>query len=235
MNYAFRTCLVALCATAGAGAVQAQNFGGNATFTLGPLSQVGTPTNALVITSTANGFVASNTVTVSTPLPASGTLVYWQLDRPFTLSAATTFFTTSFLDGFVSAPAGTFSPTLGSMRTYVIDTANNNNIFPGTTSQLALSLNNAGATTWTNLTNNSPNFTLPAYNFYAVRQVFDLDGVYVSGPGGNWVVDVPALSGITPVPELPTAALLAVGVLALALRRPKPNFDEVPSVIPRPH
>ncbi len=218
MHNAHRTCLVALCAIAACCAVQAQNFGGAATFTLGPLSQVGSPSNALVITSTANGFVASNTVTVSTPLPAAGTLVYWQLDRPFTLSTATTFFTTSFLDGFVTAPGGVFAPSSGSLRTYVIDTANNNNIFAGTTSQIGISLIN-GATTWSNLSFNSPNFTLPAYNFYAVRQVFDLDGVYLAGPGGSWLVDVPAASSISPVPELPSAALLATGVLALALRR----------------
>lgn len=219
MNNAYTTCLVALCATAATCAVQAQNFGGVATFTLGPLSQVGAPTNALVIFSTANGFVATNTVTVATvPAPVAGTLVFWQLDRPFTLSTATTFFTTTDLDGFVVPPGGVFSPTSGSMRTYVIDTANNNNIFAGTTSQLGLSLVNGG-TSWSNLTNNSPNFTLPAYNFYAVRQVFDLDGVYVAGGGGSWIVDVPAASSITPIPELPTAALLALGVLALALRR----------------
>ena len=218
MNNALRTSAVALCATA-ACAVQAQNWGGPATFTVGPLSQVGVPTNALVITSQPNGFVASNTVTVATaPAPVGGLLAVWQLDRPFSLSANTTFFTTSFLDGFVAPPVGTFGPTGGTLRTYVIDTANNNNIFGGTTSQILITLSNGG-TTWVNLTNNSPSFTLPAYPSYAVRQVFDLDGVYQSGGGGNWVVDVPAGSFLTPVPELPTAALLAVGVLALAWRR----------------
>jgi len=218
MNNALRTSLVALCATAAVCTVQAQNFGGGATFTLGPLSQVGTPSNALVITSTPNGFVATNTVTVSVPVPASGTLVYWQLDRPFTLGSPTTFFTSTSIDGFVAPPPGTFAATSGTLRTYVIDTANNN-IFAGTTSQIPLSLVN-GATFWPLLPPiNSPSFTLPAYNFYAVRQVFDLDGVYLSGPGGSWVVDVPAGSAITLVPELPTAALLALGGLALALRR----------------
>ena len=219
MNNALRTSVVTLCAAAAACGVQAQNWGGPATFTLGPLSQVGAPSNALVITSQPNGFVVSNTVTVATvPAPVGGTLAFWRLDRPFTLSANTTFFTTSFLDGFVAPPFGTFSTTLGTLRTYVIDTANNNNIFGGTTSQILISLTN-GATSWTNLTNNSPNFTLPAYNFYAVRQVFDLDGVYTSGPGGNWVIDVPAASSLILVPELPSAALLALGVLALAWRR----------------
>ena len=65
----------------------------------------------------------------------------------------------------------------------------------------------------------SPNFTLPTYNFYAVRQVFDLDGVYLGGPGGNWVVDVPAASDIKAVPEPAVYALMSLGLLALGLRR----------------
>jgi hypothetical protein len=218
MNNALRTGLFAICSTAAAGALHAQNFGGGATFTMGPNSQVGTPTNALVVTSLPNGFVATGTVTVSVPVPAAGTLAFWQLDRPFTLGSPTTFFTSTSIDGFVAPPPGTFSPTSGTLRTYVIDTANNN-ILPGTTSQIPLSLVN-GATFWPLLPpTNSPSFTLPAYNFYAVRQVFDLDGVYASGPGGSWVIDVPAASTITAVPELPTAALLALGGLVLAWRR----------------
>lgn len=212
--------LLVLCAMAAAGAAQAQTFGGSASFTFGPFTQLGPPpANALVLTSTVNGFVATGTATVTVPAaPVGGTLLFWQIDRAFTLSTATTFFTTTSLDGFVAPPPGGFGPTSGTLRTYVIDTANNNSIFAGTTSSIAITLVN-GATTWTLLSTNSPNFTLPTYNFYAVRQVFDLDGVYLGGTGGSWVVDVPAASAITAVPEPTSYALMTLGVLALALRR----------------
>jgi hypothetical protein len=222
MKNAHRTSLVAFCVTAAACAAQAQNFTGPAAFTLGPSTQLGPPpANALVLTSTGNGFVAAGTVTVTVaPAPVAGSLAFWEIDRPFTLSTATTFVTTSSLDGLVAPPLGGFGPTGGTLRSYVIDTANNNAILPGTTSQIALSLIN-GATTWTMLSTNSPSFTLPAYNFYAVRQVFDLDGVYLGGPGGSWVVDVPAGSDVVPapVPEPASYALMALGLAAFGLRR----------------
>jgi hypothetical protein len=50
-----------------------------------------------------------------------------------------------------------------------------------------------------------------------VRQVFDLDGVVLTGPGGNWIVDFP-VSTFVDVPEPMTMSLLATG-LAVTLRR----------------
>ena len=216
MTNAHRTIPGVVLALTATCAVHAQTWGGNANFTLGPQTQLGPPpANALVLTNTANGFVASGTATVTVaPSPVAGTLMFWQLDRPFSLSTATTFFTTTSLDGFVAPPPGAFSPTSGSLRTYVIDTANSNVAIAGTSSFIPITLVN-GATTWTLLSTNSPNFTLPTYNFYAVRQVFDLDGVYLGGPGGNWVVDVPAASDIHAVPEPAVYALMLLGLLAL--------------------
>ena len=74
---------------------------------------------------------------------------------------------------------------------------------------------------WTSLSASSGGggFTWTAGVFpgAVMQQQFTLLGNYTSGPGGNWVIDVPLVSET--VPEPGTLALLALGGVALLRRR----------------
>jgi hypothetical protein len=194
-------------------------FAGNAFFSMLPTSTVGIPTNNLVITNTLNGFTVAGDVTVlvpSAPPAAAGFLVEWIIDRP--LSPGFTFTnwtTTTNLDGFSAPPVGIAGNTSGQVSTEFTE--------PGmqgpSQSSLPMTLI-AGAATWPTLSNTSGVFSgnTPGAPIYFLRQHFWLDGVYQSGPGGNWVVDVPVDSFITQVPEPATLGVLATLGFALLMR-----------------
>ena len=80
---------------------------------------------------------------------------------------------------------------------------------------IPLTLTN-GAAIWPQQTVNSGTFFYVAGGTNYLRQTWVLDGTKLSGPGGNWIIDLPLESGI--VPEPATAALLAGAIALIAFR-----------------
>jgi hypothetical protein len=196
-------------------------FAGGAAFSMFPTSDLGPVTNNLVITNSPTGFTVTGQVLITVPLaPPSnaGFLVEWVIDRPLTSSFAfSNWTTTTDLDGFSSPPAGVVGNTSGQVTTEFTE--------PGmqgpSLSSLPMTLTN-GAATWTLLTNTSGTFSgaTPGAPTYYLRQHFWLDGVYDSGPGGTWTIDVPARSTIHQVPEPATLGVIStLGSLLLMRRR----------------
>lgn len=214
-------CTAALAlALACCGSAQAQ-FSGAPAYSLAPSSQLGPNTGAGLLTLSTSPYDISITgqlqVTLA-PGPASGSLAVWRVDRPllpsFTLS---NFTTVTDLIGFSAPPVGTFGASGGTVRTYITDLNVPNSVIAGTLSQVPLSLVN-GAAVWSGGPVSSPVFSLTTGSNYALRQVFDLDGVYTGGPGGVWVVDVPLYSSLAAVPEPASLLLWAAGMGLLAGR-----------------
>jgi hypothetical protein len=90
-------------------------------------------------------------------------------------------------------------------------------------SSINMSLVN-GAATWNN-SSSSGLFSgaTPATPTYYLRQYFFLDGVYLNGPGGNWVIDVPVDSFISEVPEPAMLGTISVLGFILTLRSRPPR------------
>jgi hypothetical protein len=209
----------------------AQGFTCGACQVIGPTTQVGTLTDNLACSFTGSDIIVTGDVTITTPAaPRSGTLVSWTVGCPLSTGASNVTTTTS-LDGFVQPPPGTFNPTFGVVESSVVD--NSSTTVPGSTSPIPVGLvNGQDNPSWTPAiatTSGTFSYTAPA----TLKQRFDLDGVYTSGPGGSWIVDVPVRSSLnkkadpTPVPVLSLwglSALIAlfVGSGATLIRRRKP-------------
>lgn len=199
----------------------ALQYTGGPTYFQAPVTQLGSVnsgTSLLTLgTSNADIDVTGQFAVNLNAGPSNGTLVRWVVDRPLAANQLfTNAVTTTLLDGFSLPPAGTVGNTAGAVRTFITDLSQPNSVIGSSMSSIAISLN-AGSATWSTLTATSSSFTLLTGGNYALRQVFDLDGVYFSGPGGTWLVDVPVLSGIAAVPEPATAALLLLGGAGLLL------------------
>jgi hypothetical protein len=205
--------------TAGIGTslAEAALFTGPATFSTAPWSQMGSVTNSLVINNTANGFVVSGQAIIAVTPGSSGILVEWIVDRPLDPLYAGPFNlqTTTILDGFSAPPVGTFSSTAGVARTEFTS-------HPGSLSNIPLSLvNGLDIPPWTpQITVTSPTFVYTPGPGLVLRQHFFVDGVYISGPGGNWVIDVPLWSSFAPdpatIPEPSSVVLVAGAALCCA-------------------
>jgi PEP-CTERM motif len=203
-------------------AVQAQ-YTGAPYFSTPPTTQLSTVNSGstfLTLSTTPADITVAGQFAVNLPsTPVSGTLLRWVVDRDMVPGVLyPSFMTTSALDGFSLPPSGVFGATGGILRTFITDKNIPNSVIGGSMSYIPISLT-AGAATWNMLSASSAAFTLFTGTNYALRQVFDLDGVYLSGAGGTWIVDVPALSGLAPVPEPATYALFACGLFAVGLAR----------------
>jgi hypothetical protein len=89
-------------------------------------------------------------------------------------------------------------------------------------SNIPLTLTN-GDETWHPGTVNSSTFSYTSINgIHYLRQVWQLDAVQFSGPGGIWLIDFPLTSEVVEIPE-PTALLLTLCGLTLAANRRRPR------------
>ena len=203
-----------LCATAilfvAAATSEAALFSGPSTFSSPAVSQLGPVTDNLVLTDTANGFFVSGQVIVAVPPGGiAGTLVTWTVDRPLDPTyGAASLITTTVLDGFAAPPVGSFGPTSGFVQSYFT------NFQIPSTSSIPITLVN-GAAVWSNIIVNSSTFAYTSGGVNFLRQRFDLDGVQISGPGGNWVIDVPVTTTAEVVPEPSSIVLAGLGVVGL--------------------
>ena len=197
---------------------QAALFSGSAAFTTSPWSQMGPVTNNLVLTNTPTGFVVSGQAIVNVGSPSNGILVEWIVDRPLDPSYAGPFNlqTITILDGFSAPPAGTFGPTSGIAKSEFTSHPTSLSVIP-----VGL-INGIDTPFWTPpLTATSPVFLYTPAVGLVLRQHFWVDGVVLSGPGGNWVIDVPlrsqANSAQDVVPEPSTWLLAGSGMLLWGL------------------
>lgn len=206
MNRVLSAALVILL---GGGAAQAALFSGPAGFTTVPWSQIGTVTNNLTITDTANGFIVAGQVLISVPPggPNGGILAAWVVDRPLDPTYGTSLLsTTTLLDGYSAPPPGVIQTTAGWTFSEITS-------FPGpSNSFIPITLTN-GAATWNNVTVNSITFPYVSGGTEFLRQVFELDGSQLNGPGGTWTIDVPVETSINIVPEPSTLLLAGMGGL----------------------
>lgn len=188
---------------------QAALFSGSSFFSTVPNSQLGPVSSSLILTDTVTGFIVSGQVTVTvSPGFSTGTLVQWVVDRP--LDATYGFgieSTTTVLDGFSAPPPGIALNTSGTVRSEFTN-------YP-IVSQSLIPMNlvaGVDSPPWFSLSNTSGTFAYTSGGTNYLRQVFDLDGIYSSGPGGNWVIDVPVTTFVTTVPEMGSLVLTILGV-----------------------
>lgn len=214
--------LGALTLASSAGSAQAFTCG-PCTVTFQPTTQLGTLTDNLTCQFTGTDIIVTGDVTVavsSAPPIRAGTLASWRVECPLA-TPVTNAITTTTLDGFVNPPPGTFNPTNGIVESSVevasIPVAGSNSSIPV---GIAGGTNPPGGTDsplWTPaLIATSGLFSTTTAAI--LKQRFDLDGVYTSGPGGNWVVDVPvrtSLREVAPVPIVSAWGLFALGTLVL--------------------
>ncbi len=196
-------------------AAQAALFSGPSGFSSPPSSQLGLVTNNLTLTDNGSGFVVSGQVIIAIPAaPVSGTLVTWTVDRPLDPTFGTgTLTTTTQLTGFSQPPVGAAGNTSGLTRSEFTN-------FPGVSQSLIpLSLVvGVDSPPWISLSATSAPFSYTSGGTNFLRQVFQLDGIYNGGPGGNWIVDVPLRTIATVVPEPSTFVLFAVALVGLVGR-----------------
>ena len=216
---------------------QAALFSGPAAFTTAPWSQMGPVTNNLVLTNTPTGFVVSGQAIINVGSPSNGILVEWIVERPLDPSYAGPFNlqTTTILDGFSAPPAGTFGPTSGIAKSEFTS-------HPTSLSSISVGLvNGLDSPLWTPpLTATSPVFLYTPAVGLVLRQHFFVDGVVLSGPGGNWIIDVPLESQVTSdpsaIPEPSSWLLAGSGILLCGwTARHRHQRSRMTGADPRPH
>lgn len=196
-----------------AATTQAALFSGPSAFSTLPFTQLGPLTNNLTLTDTANGFVVTGQVIIAVPptnTPIGGTLASWIVDRPLDPNYGNgNLITTTVLDGFSTPPVGLVGNTSGIVESFFTN-------YPITSQSFIPITLPSGAATWTNISVNSSTFAYTSGGVNFLRQRFDVDGVYLNGPGGNWVVDVPVTTTATVIPEPSSLVLAGFGLAALA-------------------
>jgi len=199
------------------------------TFTVAPnvSPSLGTiSSNTLTITSIPNGFQVSGQFVVSiAPFPTaplSGILLNYTVEQPIdpTYPFNPGLFTTTAIDGF-SAPPGPPS-IVGSTTGFVhssIVTLPNTYLGPSVSNiPLALAAG-VDSPPWTPaIVTTSGAFPFTGAANMVLRQEFTLDGIYTSGPGGLWTIDLPVQTFVTSaVPEPSTFVLTALGLAGLGM------------------
>lgn len=205
-----RSLVVALAVASVVPAAGASIFSGPAFYSVAPYTQMGTSTNLLTINSlNPLGFSVAGQFIVNVPAgPVAGTLLYYEVRRPLNLTFGTQNLNIlQYLVGFSQPPAGTYGNTSGYCRTY-LDVGGQN-------ATSLLNLTN-GVQTW-NWNVQSPFFNYTSGTDIFLVQEFTLDGSKLSGPAGQWVVDLPVDSLMTPEPG--SLAVLALGAVFLRRRK----------------
>ena len=172
--------------------------------------------NTLGINNGPFSITVSGQIKVQVPPGAvSGTLVEWWVDRQLDPTYGTSNMVTSMtLYGFSTPPSnGTYGNTSGATYTYLDQ-------YPVVSkSNIPLMLTN-GAANWSPGTVNSSTFSYTSINgIHYLRQVWQLDGVQFSGPGGLWLIDFPLTSEVVEIPEPAGLMLLLCGLTLAAKRR----------------
>lgn len=203
---AFATC---------AGVSHAALFSGGSFFSLNPQSQVGVPFNNLTLTDTPTGFIVSGQVMIVTPPGfTTGTLLHFEVSRALDPSFGVgTAFTSTQVIGFSSPPPGTFGNTSGTCRSFFTN-------YPGVSESIVPLTLPGGTNTW-NISANSGPFGYTSFGTNYLTQVFDIDGTQLTGPGGNWIVDVPTITDVQLVPEPVSMVVISFGIATLLRSRKK--------------
>ena len=189
------------------------------TFSTAPWSQMGPVTNNLVLTDTPTGFIVSGQAIVNlgpaSPIaPISGILIEWEVERLLNPSfGSANLQTSTILTGFSQPPLGIVLNSAG----YTYSEFDN---YPGSSlsNMIVTLVGGVDLPPWNNLTVTSSTFSYTSGGAQYLRQHFVLDGIYFSGPGGNWIIDVPLESTVEIVPEPSSMVLSGLGLVGLTLR-----------------
>lgn len=196
---------------------------GAPTFTIAPNTALGTITlNTLTITPFPNGMQVAGQIQVTVPSTTTGIagiLLDYQVDYP--IDPAYPFnpglFTTTAIDGFSAPPPGVVGTTAGFVHSNIVT-------LPST--DLVPSISNIPLTLVAGVDNppwlpaivaNSGVFPFTGATGMVLRQRLTLDGIYSSGPGGIWTIDLPVQTFVSEVPEPSTLALTVLGLTGLGL------------------
>jgi hypothetical protein len=196
------------------------------TFTAGPSTSPSLGTivgNTLTITSIPNGFQVTGQIQVSIApnptAPLTGILLNYTVEQPIdpTYPFNPGLFTTTVIDGFSLPPPGSVGSTAGFVHSSIV-TLPSTYLAPSI-SNIPLSLV-AGVDNpaWTPaIVASSGAFPFTGAPNMVLRQEFTLDGIYNSGPGGIWTIDLPVQTFVSSVPEPSTFALTALGLAGLGM------------------
>ncbi|MCE9552201.1 MAG: PEP-CTERM sorting domain-containing protein [Planctomycetes bacterium] len=156
--------------------------------------------------------------------PLSGILLDYEVDYP--IDPAYPFnpglFTTTAIDGFSAPPVGLVGTTAGFVHSSIVTLPN---------TYLVPSISNIPLTLVAGVDNppwipaivaNSGVFPFTGATGMVLRQRLTLDGIYNSGPGGVWTIDLPVQTFEAPEPS--TLALTALGLTGLGLLACRQKF-----------
>lgn len=194
------------------------------TFVTPPTSQLGPIVfNSLTITPLTNGFSVTGQVHVNVPAtstPIGGLLLAYEVDYPVdpTYPFNPALFTSTIVSGFSQPPIGLAGNTAGVVDSVIL-TLPSTPLAPSLSNVPLFLVNGIDSPPWTPpLVGNSSVFGFAGAPNMVLRQRFTLDGIYNTGPGGLWIIDLPADTIYTVVPE-PSTALLVLGGMAMIFVR----------------
>ena len=197
-------------------------YAGPAGFSVNPYSDGALTGPGLIVGSTLPGIDVSGQVSV-TVSPTGGFLLQWEALRPIntTLSGGFQTTTTSYI-GFIIAPSG-HTMSSGMLHTDIYHASGPSgpagSIF-GSDSNIPFSFTGPGTTNF-NLSATSGTFVyLPnPSDIDYLRQTYTVDYAYFNALPGTYILDFPAGSTITDVPEPTAITSLLLGAACLAWRR----------------
>lgn len=194
------------------------------TFVTPPNSQLGPITNnTLVITPFANGFSVSGQIDVTVPSTTTGItglLLGYEVDYPIDplYPFNPSLFTTTVIDGFSTPPAGTVGNTQGFVHSGIVTLPSTYLVASISSINLSLVAGVDSPPWFPPIGANSATFPFTGASGMVLRQRFEIDGDYQSGPGGIWTIDLPVFTFIIPEPSS-GALMITAGLTLTAFRR----------------